>query len=208
MVTAVPRTPTSIIQKRSINPFAHTFHAESQDSEPYVDTPHVTPNGSLHWGIRDTSSIPASSSQEPVPEAVTYSQLGLSPEFSQGDTSPITPIVPPSHTVNSDPSFLSSREAPDSSTDSPTPASPDLHPVSSKRTRARRNADMISPDPPSPRYFLRRRSLLSVHTPPRLRSHPYPVKVSPPRKNAKASSRPRRIRNDSRNGFQESLPSG
>ncbi|KAF8812223.1 hypothetical protein BYT27DRAFT_7239775 [Phlegmacium glaucopus] len=55
---------------------------ESQESEPYVDTPLVTPNGSLQWPAPDTSEIPRSQlDTEPqitAPEPLSYSQLGFS----------------------------------------------------------------------------------------------------------------------------------
>lgn len=66
---------------------------DSQQTEPWVDTPVVTPNGSLQWPnepeVTDTSTVPASqldsdSQALPVPETVSYSQMG----FPQPDSSP------------------------------------------------------------------------------------------------------------------------
>lgn len=52
---------------------------ESQESEPYVDTPLVTPNGSLQWLAPDTSKIPASQfdkeSQATAPELPGFFQI-------------------------------------------------------------------------------------------------------------------------------------
>ena len=60
---------------------------ESQDSDAWIDTPLVTPNGSLQWRVTDTSAIPASQldaeSQLTVAENVTFSQLGFTPNQSQ-----------------------------------------------------------------------------------------------------------------------------
>ncbi|KII94997.1 hypothetical protein PLICRDRAFT_33825 [Plicaturopsis crispa FD-325 SS-3] len=82
-------------------------HLSSQDSEPYVDTPLVTPNGSLQWTVGNTSDIPASQldrqSQAQPPDLVSYSQLGFLPqelesqvedEELQRATSPIRPTSP------------------------------------------------------------------------------------------------------------------
>lgn len=59
----------------------------SQESDTWIDTPLVTPNGSLQWKVTNTSAIPASQldieSQLPVPEDVTLSQLGFTPDPSQ-----------------------------------------------------------------------------------------------------------------------------
>jgi hypothetical protein len=56
---------------------------ESQESEPYVDTPLVTPKGSLQWRVEDTSNIPASQldaaeSQSTAPEPAPYSLFNTS----------------------------------------------------------------------------------------------------------------------------------
>ena len=57
---------------------------KSQESEPYIDTPLLTPKGSFQWPIPDTSNVPASpipasqsdtGSQATAPEAPSFSQL-------------------------------------------------------------------------------------------------------------------------------------
>ena len=67
---------------------------ESQESEPYVDTPLATPKGSLQWQVADTSNIPASQldaeSQSTALEPASHSLL----EFS--DTSKLSATLDPS----------------------------------------------------------------------------------------------------------------
>jgi hypothetical protein len=72
---------------------------ESQGSEPYVDTPLVTPKGSLQWPVADTSNIPASQldaeSQSTALEPASHSLL----KFSDTSFSPklsATPLHPSS----------------------------------------------------------------------------------------------------------------
>lgn len=59
---------------------------ESQESEPYVETPLVTPNGSLQWPVQNTSALPDSQLESVLPQlpdsSVTMSQLGFTPERS------------------------------------------------------------------------------------------------------------------------------
>ncbi|KIM91183.1 hypothetical protein PILCRDRAFT_1375 [Piloderma croceum F 1598] len=99
-----PRTPTRLppiyTNSQSQNPWTPDYSSQSQplpqfvfsqESEPYIDTPLVTPNGSLQWPATDIeiNSIPESQmdteSQVPAPEILTYSQLGFSPLQSQMD---------------------------------------------------------------------------------------------------------------------------
>ncbi|KAH0587849.1 hypothetical protein H2248_006604 [Termitomyces sp. 'cryptogamus'] len=65
-----------------LNNFSQSQPLDSQDSDPYVVTPTVTPNGSLQWPDATISEIPASQldtvSQANDPELFTYSQLGMS----------------------------------------------------------------------------------------------------------------------------------
>ncbi len=60
---------------------------DSQPAEQWVDTPIVTPNGSLQWpmdpNVTDTSAVPESqldsdSQAPPIPEPLSYSQMGFS----------------------------------------------------------------------------------------------------------------------------------
>lgn len=76
---------------------------DSQEFEPYIDTPLVTPNGSLQWPVANTSSIPASqldtASQDAASELLSYSQLGFThpDESSQQESTTIgSPALPES----------------------------------------------------------------------------------------------------------------
>ena len=67
---------------------------ESQESEPYVDTPLVTPKGSLQWPVADTSDIPESQldaeSQSTALEPASHSLLNtpFSPKLSASALNP------------------------------------------------------------------------------------------------------------------------
>ena len=65
---------------------------ESQGSEPYVDTPLVTPKGSLQWPVADTSNIPASQldaeSQSTALEPASHSSSLFSPKLSATSLNP------------------------------------------------------------------------------------------------------------------------
>ncbi|KAG7449480.1 uncharacterized protein BT62DRAFT_686448 [Guyanagaster necrorhizus] len=129
---------------------------DSQESEPYIDTPLVTPNGSLNWRVKDTSSIPASQldtvSQATVPDLISMTQLGLAHlTDSQPDDMEIEPVavtVPDSPT----PTFATAPRLvspfPSKASSPPIPSSPPATPpvnVPSSSTQA------------SPRYSLRKR---------------------------------------------------
>jgi hypothetical protein len=74
---------------------------ESQESEPYVDTPLVTPKGSLQWPVADTSDIPASqldaesqsTALEPGSHSLfTFSDPSIFPKIPPAPTSPVAPL--------------------------------------------------------------------------------------------------------------------
>ncbi|KAI0068564.1 hypothetical protein BV25DRAFT_1817429 [Artomyces pyxidatus] len=76
---------------------------DSQESDLQVDTPLITPVGSVQWPIVDTSEIPTSQldteSQQPAQDDVTYSQLGFSQQpFSQPSESQMDCPVASAHT--------------------------------------------------------------------------------------------------------------
>lgn len=154
----------------------------SQESELIM-----TPAGPEAWHIEDTRSIPASQLERDcsvfVPEEIFYSQGVLSPQPSQLATSISTPMrssVAPSH-------VLPALQAVDSFESSHLiPQIP-----SSRRERKRGlkgSTAKVSPQT-SPRYLLRRRSLLSVHAPTRSR---YPHPLTPTKKGSpKGSPQPR-----------------
>ncbi|OJT05339.1 hypothetical protein TRAPUB_3780 [Trametes pubescens] len=95
-----PHRPRRQAQTTSLSPLAITNNVspsqvsqqgESQETEPWIDTPLVTPNGSLQWplpAVQNTSAIPASQLESILPQLpdeddVTMSQLGFSPARSQ-----------------------------------------------------------------------------------------------------------------------------
>lgn len=146
---------------------------ESQESEPCVATPLVTPEGSSQWQVKDTSSIPASqldtNSQQTSPELLSYSQVGF--HNTDSDDSPLRPTSPltPPH------DYMSSRlPSPDATNNSSGNTSPSPHNV----------PDFASlphvPSPPSaPRYLLRTRP-----------SRPSPTKAAPKTKPRGQANKP------------------
>jgi hypothetical protein len=74
---------------------------ESQKSEPYIDTPLVTPKGSLQWPAPDTSDIPTSQldieSQTMAPELASHLPLSFShiPDTSFSTKRSVTPTASP-----------------------------------------------------------------------------------------------------------------
>lgn len=178
-----PKTPSASPPTSPL--FGLPSQEESQESELVM-----TPIGAESWHIEDTSSIPASQLDTDcsafVAEEMSYSLVGLSPQTSQlamllptPARSSVTPLCvsPPSQAIDSlDPSHFippipnSSRE-PKRGIKSPT----------TKGSTER-----------SPRYLLRRRSLLSAHAPTRSR---YPHPLTPTKKgSAKGSPLPRHRR--------------
>ncbi|TFK79709.1 hypothetical protein K466DRAFT_656821, partial [Polyporus arcularius HHB13444] len=78
----------------TMSPSQPSAQDESQETESWIDTPLVTPNGSLHWPVQDTSALSASQLESVLPQLgdaeqnITLSQLGFSPERSQATTAP------------------------------------------------------------------------------------------------------------------------
>ncbi|KAG6821504.1 hypothetical protein H0H93_000012 [Arthromyces matolae] len=142
---------------------------ESQDSEPYVVTPIVTPNGSLQWpDIGTTSDIPVSQldseSQATDPVLLSFSQLGMpdpepEPQGEERDTTgtglvgKLTPMsslssigsdVPPlTNPLSALAPIHASYRIP---TSSPTPPKNVTPPIPASRYQLRRR-----PLPPSPK---------------------------------------------------------
>lgn len=181
---APPRRPstTPLTPPLFGSPSEEPSQGASQESDLVM-----TPAGPASWHIEVTSSIPASQMDTDslafVPEEISYSQLGLSPQSSQLATSLSTsmrsPVVPghislPSQAV--DP-FEASHLIPQ------IPNSPRQTKRGTKASTTKVSTQT------SPRYLLRRRSLLSVHTPTRSR---YPHPLTPTKKGSpKASPQPR-----------------
>ena len=141
---------------------------ESQESEPYVDTPLVTPKGSRQWPIADTSNIPASQldaesqSADLEPRGPGHSLFNFSnfPKLPAAPTSPLAPLS----------SALSLASIDDSSKFinlSPPRLPPDHQPVDP-------TCDVDAPTNPevhTMRYHLRRRPVTSLPAKPPSRLH-------------------------------------
>ena len=212
--TQNPSTPDYSSQSQPLPLFAF-----SQESEPYIDTPLVTPNGSLQWPTTDVQigSIPESQmdteSQLPPPELLTYSQLGFSPLESQIDnpsqSRQESPLMLPStfqfqsSPLSAPPSSSLPRFSPPNG--SPGPSTEPSHPGSSTPPSRRRSrspqcpkeqlslaAGSPSHSPSPPRYNFRKRHATSPSPPP----VPLPSQRttrSRSRQPRPSSSRPRQI---------------
>ncbi|KAM5535494.1 hypothetical protein V8D89_010831 [Ganoderma adspersum] len=137
---------------------------ESQESEPYVETPLVTPNGSILWPLQNTSALPDSQLESILPQPedtnVTMSQLGFTPERSprnRASTSTAnegSPSRPPRRARQPQlpPAVDFVPHAPTASKSRPTPGSP-------TRRAARSGPGASAPlkEAPSHRYDLRQR---------------------------------------------------
>ena len=221
-ISSSPRTPARLaIGSQSQNPWNSDYSSQSQplpqfefsqESEPYIDTPLVTPNGSLQWPADiDIESISDSQmdteSQMPVPEIITYSQLGFSPLQSQMDnpsqilrdsspmpsstlrfqTSPLS--APPSSPL---PRYSRLNASPGPSTEPSCPPASSLSPRNRSPRRPKENKspysaplrESLSP----PRYNFRKR-----HAPP---SSPSPL--PPAQRVTRSGSRPPQPKSTSR----------
>lgn len=96
-----PMTPSKVASRSSfagLSPISTipqsqpSMMMESQESEPYVETPLVTPNGSIQWPVQNTSALPDSQLESVLPQLedtnVTMSQLGFTPERSPRNRAP------------------------------------------------------------------------------------------------------------------------
>ncbi|KAG1833499.1 hypothetical protein EV424DRAFT_1365575 [Suillus variegatus] len=154
----------------------------SQESELVM-----TPAGPVSWHIEDTSSIPASQMDTDslafVPEEISYSQLGLSPQSSPLATSVSTAIRSPVS-----PSRVSPPSQGGGTLESSHVIAQTLNSSRELKRGLKAKTTKISTQT-SPRYLLRRRSLLSVHAPTRSR---YPHPLTPTKKGSpKDSPQPR-----------------
>ena len=179
-----PATPQRYLGKspmRSLSPIdtipqsQPSINGESQETEYWIDTPLVTPNGSIQWPVQNTSALPASQLESVLPqlpdveEAVTLSQLGFSPERSQPQpdfSSPAgSPSCPP-RTQHARPQLPPPPEfrAYTRSPAAPSPTRP--RPSSGSRSPTRRSTRKRTSPPsvplheaPAPRYDLRQRGV-------------------------------------------------
>ncbi|KAF9805495.1 hypothetical protein IEO21_09027 [Rhodonia placenta] len=178
----VASTPISSPGNRNTHsPSQPGVQGTSQESE-WIDTPLVTPNGSFQWPVADSSAVPASqldsASQLPVPEDVTFSQLG----FSSQRTPQRTPNRGRVHdrAVLCSPIRAPVFAAADASTPSaspealPPPPQPlpprEQSPAGSPRKRRRKDNTEAARDAPPSRYFLRERAVAPTRLPPPPRS--------------------------------------
>ncbi|KAI9000821.1 hypothetical protein BD414DRAFT_511461 [Trametes punicea] len=148
---ATSLSPLTIVD--NVSPSQASGQGESQETDPWIDTPLVTPNGSLQWPIvQDTSTMPASQlksilPQLPADDDVTFSQLGFSPERSQPQHRTPSrrrvhdPQLPP-------PAAFRCR--------TPSPAK-SRHASGSPRRSPRSDGAEARQGPPEPRYHLRQR---------------------------------------------------
>lgn len=166
------------------SPSEEPSQGASQESELVM-----TPAGPASWDIEDTSLIPTSQmdteSLDFVREEITYSQIGLCSQSSPLATSLSTPmrspvapghVSPPSETVDT---FEASQLIPEI---------PNLRQEGKRGVKA--STTKVSTQT-SPRYLLRRRSLLSVHAPTRSR---YPHPLTPTKKGSPKGSPQARCR--------------
>lgn len=168
-------------------------HSQESEYEPYIDTPLITPNGSLQWAAPevDISAIPESQmdtdSQMPPPDIFSYSQMGFDPLESQSQTDHLSspsPAREPSqhhHLQLSPPPAIASPHfailSPGNSSGpfaGPSSSLPPSSPVRQSRSRSPRRRPSTSksePESPSaPRYNLRKRQASSP-----IRSQPPPA---------------------------------
>ncbi|KAI0720325.1 hypothetical protein C8T65DRAFT_9491 [Cerioporus squamosus] len=182
-----PTTPQRLIrqsQSRSPNRFLSPIdtvphsqpsaQGESQETESWIDTPLVTPNGSLQWPVQNTSALPASQLESMLPQLddaeqnFTLSQLGFSPERSQATSAPspagtpsrarhVIPQIPP-------PAEFNTRARPSAGPSRSRPAS--RSPV---RPTTCSGAPLPALQPaPAPRYDFRKRPVVvNAPAPPR-----------------------------------------
>ncbi|KAI0677341.1 hypothetical protein C8Q78DRAFT_1002334 [Trametes maxima] len=170
-VPTTPHKPFRHAQTASLSPLTITGQVfpsqpsqqgESQETESWVDTPLVTPNGSLQWPtVQNTSGVPASQLGLVLPHTeddVTLSQLGFSPERSQ-PLRRTTPFAP-------SPVGTPSRRRPEPQLPPPaefrlrTPSPAKSHQGSTSPTRRSPRQDH---SPPSTRYHLRQRPQVSAN---------------------------------------------
>lgn len=186
----VHRTPprssstTSLTTPLFGSPSEEASQGASQESELVM-----TPAGPASWDIEDTSLIPTSQmdteSLDFVREEISYSQIGLCSQSSPPATSLSTPmrspvapghVSPPSETVDT-------FEASHLITEIPNLRREGKRGVKASTTKVSTQT--------SPRYLLRRRSLLSVHAPTRSR---YPHPLTPTKKGSPKGSQQARCR--------------
>ncbi|PBL02701.1 hypothetical protein ARMGADRAFT_268208 [Armillaria gallica] len=181
---------------------------DSQESEPYVeiDTPLVTPNGSLNWGVKDASSIPASQlgavSQATVPGLISMTQLALAQladlQKDDMDIEPVAVSVPASPTpaaARLASPFPTKAPSPPIPPSSPPATPPATVPSSSAETSPRynlRKRPSPLPHSESPRTRPRLSSQSTAHSRSSDQRSGSPTKPRPRRKSTRSTSRSKR----------------
>ena len=133
----------------------------SQDPQPYIDTPHVTPNGSLQWPVPDDSSITTLQLDTNLlprePDILPSFQSG-SPSLTQPATSP-TVLSSPLSSPRSTASSLPPSNSPGCLRSSATTVSPaSISPLCPSLSHNKIPAPQLARSA-SPRYFLRKRAV-------------------------------------------------
>jgi hypothetical protein len=176
------RSPTTPLTSPLFgSPLEEPSQGASQESELVM-----TPASPASWRIiEDTSSIPTSQMDTDllafVPEEISYSQLGLSPQSSQLATSLSGPMRSPVITNHVSSQAVDTFESSHLFPQIPNSRREPKRGVKSSTTKISTQT--------SPRYLLRRRSLLSAHAPTRSR---YPHPLTPTKKGSpKGSPQPR-----------------
>ena len=158
----------------------HFAYSQESEFEPYIDTPLVTPNGSLQWETPDIyiGAIPESQmdadSQMPPPDIFSYSQMGFDPLQSQSQSDHLFPSPPREtsqrHRLQSSPpavppvryAMLSLGNSSSPGPSSPLPLSSSMRQSRSRSRHRRPIYSKLEPEPPSaPRYNLRKRQACS-----------------------------------------------
>ncbi|THV08291.1 hypothetical protein K435DRAFT_787800 [Dendrothele bispora CBS 962.96] len=153
-------------------PLAHGL--ESQDSEPYISTPFVTPNGSLQWDPEDTSAIPASQLDTIDEDILPSLEPGLIKKLSLHNSHDDFDLTPPRPQISL-PS-VSEAQTPPPKKRKPNPSPSAVPPKSPSPPPSLPSA------PTSPRYQLRARRPAQSSPPTRGRSRSRATRrlVSPP----------------------------
>lgn len=181
---------------------------DSQESEPYVeiDTPLVTPNGSLNWGVKDASSIAASQldavSRAIVPDLISMTQLALAQlvdlQKDDMDIEPVAVSVPDSPTPAAPrlaSPFPTKAPSPPVPPSSPPATPPATVPSSSVETSPRYNLRKRPSPPPHsepPRTRPRLSSRSTAHSRSSDQKSGSPTKPRPRRKSTRSTSRSKR----------------
>ena len=141
--------------------------SSSQDVEPYIHTPSVTPNGSLQWAL--PPSQPDDDSELPIPDTSSLSPKDSTDDRTNERPTPPSPRIAPSSSLKAQTSLLLSPPSIGLLRSAPSP------PVAQRTLQTHELDSENRPDAPSmgtsgttsPRYLLRKRPAVSPQTSPR-----------------------------------------